>query len=71
MCIVTNQHSVNLDVGIINDSIQCLQQYKLDAVCTHCLEKIVFLQHSQDTMAAIERKKKLNRITRLEKLSTD
>ena len=67
MCIVTNQHNTTLYVGIIRNHIQCLQQHKLDAVCTHCLEKLVFLQHSQDTMAATERKKQLNRITRLEK----
>ena len=67
MCIVTHQHNMTLYVGIISDRIQCLQQHKLDAGCTHCLEKIVFLRHSQDTMAATERKNQLNRITRLEK----
>ena len=67
MCIVTNQHNMTLYVGIINYRIQCLQQHKLDAGCTHCLEKIVFLRHSQDTMVATERKNQLNRITRLEK----
>ena len=67
MCIVTYQHNTTLYVGIINDHFQCLQQHKLDAVYTHCLEKILFLRHSQDTMTATERKKQLNQITRLEK----
>ena len=65
--IVTNQHNMTLYVGITNDPIQCLEQHKLGAVCPHGLNKMVFLEEKQDPIAAIEREKQLNRMSRLEK----